>query len=276
MLYPDLESQPVNDGRFQLKGFRHVSGMSDVEGAGGLEEYLSHVKRESSMAVDGQAGSNPELTGSRRMLHPTGDLPARPSLSRPPSVAASLASVDDCIMPSNRVSVAAFRKGIRRPSEGPGTMSDVGHGELDDDDDVPLGMRPKGFGAARVRSSASSSSLPIEQEEVTRKTSPRPSPTLSPGMTFAVHKRNGGGSGGFVVKSAKTTRTILPHNSLERAASDPWKDSFVSPTPNSPSSPALPDTQEIVNTPDIVSPVDGYFSSGVLPSTSNRSQTSTP
>lgn len=135
----------VEDGSFQLKSFRHVSGMSDVEGAGKLEGYLSHVKRESvaALSIELPAAS----TAPDSSLTFASPKPTAVPLSRPVSVAPSLASMEDMMVSPNRVSVAAFKKGLRRPSNGlMSTMSDIGHGTPatgsgDEDDDIPLGKR---------------------------------------------------------------------------------------------------------------------------------------
>ncbi|OWZ62173.1 hypothetical protein AYX15_05658 [Cryptococcus neoformans] len=135
----------VEDGSFQLKGFRHVSGMSDVEGAGKLEGYLSHVKRESVAALSIEQPAT--LTSPNSPLAYASPKPTAISLSRPVSVAPSLTSVEDMLVSPNKVSVAAFKKGLRRPSNGlTSTMSDIGHetlatGSGDEDDDIPLGKR---------------------------------------------------------------------------------------------------------------------------------------
>lgn len=134
----------VEDGSFQLKGFRHVSGMSDVEGAGQLEGYLSHVKRESVAVLNIELPA--AFTAPNSPVAYTSPKPTAIPLSRPASVTHSLTSVDDMVSP-NRVSVAAFKKGLRRQSNGPmSTMSDMGHGTPvsgsgDEDEDVPLGKR---------------------------------------------------------------------------------------------------------------------------------------
>lgn len=148
----DIASSPADDGSFQLKSFRHISGTTDVEGLGGLEDYLSHVPRGSMMALDEpKALATPEPASpvnpppSAFTPGPRPRAPSRNHLSRPPSVAASLASMDDMVTP-NRISAAAFRKGIRRPSEGPTTVVADARGDEDDDDeddDVPLGMISK-------------------------------------------------------------------------------------------------------------------------------------
>lgn len=134
----------VEDGSFQLKGFRHVSGMSDVEGAGQLEGYLSHVKREPVAVLNIELPA--AFTAPNSPVAYTSPKPTAIPLSRPASVTHSLTSVDDMVSP-NRVSVAAFKKGLRRQSNGPmSTMSDMGHGTPvsgsgDEDEDVPLGKR---------------------------------------------------------------------------------------------------------------------------------------
>lgn len=152
----------VEDGSFQLKGFRHVSGMSDVEGAGKLEEYLSHVKRESVAALNVELPA--AFTAPNSPVAYTSPKPTAIPLSRPASVAHSLTSVDDMVSP-NRVSVAAFKKGLRRQSNGPmSTMSDMGHGTPvsgsgDEDDDVPLGKRIVSQPLPRPTSSPSLSNM---------------------------------------------------------------------------------------------------------------------
>ncbi|KIR34764.1 glucoamylase [Cryptococcus deuterogattii MMRL2647] len=152
----------VEDGSFQLKGFRHVSGMSDVEGAGKLEGYLSHVKRESVAALNVELPA--AFTAPNSPVAYTSPKPTAIPLSRPASVTHSLTSVDDMVSP-NRVSVAAFKKGLRRQSNGPmSTMSDMGHGTPvtdsgDEDDDVPLGKRIVSQPLPRPTSSPSLSNM---------------------------------------------------------------------------------------------------------------------
>lgn len=152
----------VEDGSFQLKGFRHVSGMSDVEGAGKLEEYLSHVKRESVAALNVELPA--AFTAPNSPVAYASPKPTAIPLSRPASAAHSLTSVDDMVSP-NRVSVAAFKKGLRRQSNGPmSTMSDMGHGTPvsgsgDEDDDVPLGKRIVSQPLPRPTSSPSLSNM---------------------------------------------------------------------------------------------------------------------
>nr|ODN89087.1 hypothetical protein L203_02498 [Cryptococcus depauperatus CBS 7841] len=139
------------EGSFQLTGFRHISGMSDV---GDLEGYLTHVKRESVVALghDQPAVLNDDGRKSPTALPTSQSLqsltrPIRPiPLSRPSSMAHSLTSVDDVLNSPNpnRVSVAAFKKGLRRPSAPiVSTHSDIGHEMCldEDDDDIPLGVR---------------------------------------------------------------------------------------------------------------------------------------
>ncbi|ORY35606.1 hypothetical protein BCR39DRAFT_555744 [Naematelia encephala] len=169
-LVHDIEVQPgTDDGSFRLKAFRHISGMSDVEGAGGLEGYLSHVKRESTTILPGSV----EVTSPT-----TTSIPWTGRISRPPSVAASLASLDDAINSSNRVSVAAFRKKIRRPSEGP--LRD------DEDDDVPLGMLSRGPNALRSQSYSSMGSLRAADTSGSTRPSPTHSPAPSPAARSAL------------------------------------------------------------------------------------------
>ena len=261
LAYADLDPQSADNGSFQLKGFRHVSGTS-VDSPGGLDEYLSRLKRD--QADDG--GDDPPYdtpeTPAPHERHPVFNTQsARPGLSRPPSVAASIGSVEDSVTASGRVSVAAFRKGIRRPSEGPGTMSDLGHGGFRDDDDIPLGLLPRRDGGSRAQSSASLSSLRSRVEDPPD-ISPQPSPTLSPSLAFTVrrHNRNGGGSGGFIVKSAKTTRTMPQSVEDERSVSGKYTPrAIVAASVSTTSVRPLTDYEEIVKSP-ISTPVDNYFS----------------
>lgn len=263
LVHPDLDVQTVDDGSFQLRGFRHVSGMSEVESAGQLEGYV-HVKRESTVALNQDFGSlvGAEPAGFDRATSPSDALSLRPPLSRPPSVAGSLSSLDDHIMTSSRVSAAAFRKGIRKPSEGQISRSDIGHGGTVDEDDVSLARQSPGFGAHRARSSASVYSISQERDEPVLRANNRPSPSPSPGITFAVHRhiRNGGGSGGFVVKSGRSTKTGVPADNLERSGFNSSKTLFAPSPTVQPSLPPPAEIREIVNTPIIASPIEGYFS----------------
>lgn len=238
--------------------------MSDVKGTG-LEGYLTNVKRESVVALDNPPAADPGLATDPALDPLPEQRMTRPDLSRPPSIAASLSSMDDHIAFSPRVSVAAFRKGIRRPSEGPRTMSEIGHGGLADDDEVPVGMLSQGFGGGRARSVASLSSLWNEAEDIPLTRSPPPSPAPNPGLAFTVqrHTRNdeGSGSGGFVVKSARTTRVIHASKDLDRVASGVQNPaSFASRHSSRPPSPTLADTQEIINSPAPLTSNDGCFS----------------
>ncbi|WVF72787.1 hypothetical protein IAT40_007605 [Kwoniella sp. CBS 6097] len=384
-LATDLDKPAVDDGSFQLRGFRHVSGMMEVEGPGELEHYLTHFRKDPianprSLAYNStdqivSPTLGPGSTSALGLGEPTsppssftpGPRPRQASktLSRPPSIANSLASTtgDEFNIPSARVSVAAFRKGIRRPSEGLTTMSDIGHGQGlglanglqsplhdDDDDDLPLGMLNKRKELGREKSSQSLSSLKNMEDKVVnsqpivqsteRKPSPSPatssrdrsfSPTPSPGPTpnptstslsvagdpvsrkaspalsvgggeglprksspnpalsFTVqrqkHKRNGGGSGGFVVKSTRLSRDDLlpraaaasesgsgsglapsPQPSPSQAQSDLGPPAFATPPASAPSTPIPPTSRTeqhgipLASSPEQMSPVDGYFS----------------
>ncbi|KAK8854809.1 hypothetical protein IAR55_003548 [Kwoniella newhampshirensis] len=265
----DLDKSPVvDDGSFQLKGFRHVSGMMEVEGAGELEGYLSHVKRESvvALALDKPttpAPASPLEANSAISPSSTSMRPSPRPLSRPPSVANSLASLDEYIASSSKVSVAAFRKGIRRPSEAITTMSDIGHGtacaSVVDNDDLPLGMLNKQH-PVRQKSSQSLSSMRELGEATDRKAS------ASPALSFTVqrHKLNGGGSPGtsFAVRSTTTT------NRLESKAALGPQTEFRPSSLNSPQSPHFvgqaddqlkKDGSSRSLSPEAQSPVDSYF-----------------
>lgn len=124
-----------------------------------------------------EASNSPVTAAPPSSFHVKTRSASRPQMSRPPSVAASLASVDDFVASSSKVSVAAFRRGIRRPSEGPAAMSDGGHGG-DDEDDLPLGMIKS---RTRTSSHLSLHSLKDKAEERERYEAHRPSPSPSPG-----------------------------------------------------------------------------------------------
>ncbi|KAL7422806.1 hypothetical protein Q5752_002102 [Cryptotrichosporon argae] len=229
----ELDVQPsVDDGSFQLRGFRHVSGVSESETMPHLSQTQPRTAPDAHVPSPSSIKSSPP--GHSRQpseAQETLAASARPRMSRPPSVAASFTSTDEAYTAS-RVSVAAFRKGIRRQSESLVTQSDIGHGagaatRDADDDDVSLGIMSR----ARVRGSAVSfgSYHDAATEDFTKAASatarpspaaasapqlavpvPRRAPSPSPELTFTTrHKRNGGGSGsagGFIVKSAATTR----------------------------------------------------------------------
>ncbi|KAK4688582.1 hypothetical protein P7C73_g1532, partial [Tremellales sp. Uapishka_1] len=215
----------LDDGSFQLKGFRHVSGISDVEGSGGLEGYLAHTKRESTLHTNKlppPRSLTPDILSPTPQVASSSDSPfSRPPISRPPSVAASLASVDGFINNSSRVSVALFRKGIRRPSEGP--MSDPGHGGSASDDDVPLGLL-KSF-QPEVSREGSPIPLPLEDDKEKEKEHERRNEPPSPAVGVQVQRhtrgtgQNGSGGSGFVVKSGRTTRGSMGSESIARPVS---------------------------------------------------------
>jgi hypothetical protein len=123
----DLDAQVIDDGSFQITGFRHVSGASEADH--GLDPYHRQQAR-----AEIKDNSDPIQPPSR----PASTAPAAAAIQRPVSRATSLASIDDHITSTAKVSAAAFRKGIRRASSN--------YLEADDDeDDVPLGLlRPGG------------------------------------------------------------------------------------------------------------------------------------
>ncbi|ODN92688.1 hypothetical protein L198_05482 [Cryptococcus wingfieldii CBS 7118] len=240
-------SPATDEGTFQLRGFRHVSGMSDVESAGKLEGYLSHAKRESVLAL---VKSTTSVDDSIPSHSPSAYSAPRHSsyvpLTRPPSAAPSLVSLDDVLTSSNRVSVGAFRKGLRRPSaQLTSTMSDVGHGASrydEDDDDVPLAMRQVSQPVIRPKSSQSLSSMrglgltnvggiavPNEIETVAQ-VAPEPGHqevsgreidrTESPALSFQVRPRTRNRtSSGFVVKGRSPKS---PPESLAKSPADSY------------------------------------------------------
>ncbi|WVQ81883.1 hypothetical protein IAT38_004010 [Cryptococcus sp. DSM 104549] len=290
----------VDDGSFQLKGFRHVSGMSDVEGAGELEGYLTHVKRDSVLALEkpgtptpGEAAS-PPVAFTTRVKPPT-----MVPIPRPPSAANSVTSMDELVSQSNRVSVAAFRRGIRRPSEGVATMSDLGHGiPVDlDDDDVPLAVRRASHHPLpRKQSSLSLSSVPLEAEKVEspslkqlgEEIERRDSPSLkqlgegierkdSP-LSFQVKHHHKPGTG-FVVKgrSPRGQQDALPPNmglaSPPAGPSSELRPAVFATPPStrgpSPNIQAMGESGHMMSSPVDLCPVDSYFMRGA-PSQSDQ------
>ncbi|WRT68373.1 uncharacterized protein IL334_005349 [Kwoniella shivajii] len=366
----DGHNTKIDDGSFQLKGFRHVSGMMEIEGPGELESYVTHIKKEpntrspissSDILTSPVSISDNDLplpVPSPPVSHTSNHIP----LSRPTSISHSLASVsaitDENLIPTNKVSLAAFRRGIRRPSEvfssTAMTASDSGHYTSPhnpqlplhhndyDDDDTPLGMIVR-----REQSSQSLSSLrgnnpimprsgdakPITMFNITERISspalnesgtglampsgeqqlipglidrkdttspsivegkyiPTPSPNLSsnditrrgspnsglgqdiprksspnPGLSFTVqrqkqrHQRNGGGSGGFVVKSARLSRDdLIPKTTVGQVGetrpelNTPPVSDLSTPNPAEYISPQMVTCQEEFE------PIDGYFS----------------
>jgi hypothetical protein len=209
--------------------------------------------------------------------------PQKATLSRPPSVAGSLASMDEHLSASQRVSVAAFRKGIRRPSEtfGSGAVSDAGHGADLDDDDVPLAVLGKGHPRqkssvsvddhhAQAQASEGPSSF-ASPEEVVRKTSPPLQPPTG-GVKVHGHTRDGSGSGGFIVKSGWTSNASFSPpagpNALPSAATKhrraqsqgEYQPVFSSPDISRSSTPAnILESHDVVSSPHDISPADGYF-----------------
>ncbi|WWC71590.1 uncharacterized protein I206_105548 [Kwoniella pini CBS 10737] len=181
-------SRSADDGSFQLKGFRHVSGMMEIEGAGELENYLTHVRKDPRSSISSADLLTSPVIGNNEFPSPSSrtqnvipsppvsyalDQPPPIPISRPASIAHSIGSATgEDFITANKVSVAAFRRGIRRPSENLVTKSDIGHGSTtprltsgqysplhdaasdEDDDDVPLGMI-KGKDIRREKSSQS-------------------------------------------------------------------------------------------------------------------------
>lgn len=141
--------------------------------------------------------------------------PSRGQLTRPPSVAASLASIDD-LGSSSRISAAAFRKGIRRPSEGAALAVD------DDDDDVPLGMINRPRQMSRNQSALSLSSL----QEATRQKQGQDEATGMPGA--------------LVVDVAGSTPSSVQHDLASRATPSPRPSSSTRPSPSPSPGPGYP------------------------------------
>ena len=190
------EDSPIaDDGSFQLKGFRHVAGISDVEGSA---VYMGSQYRH-SVAGFPHVGNSDVYVAMKEV---------RPTLSRPPSVAGSLGGDDFASV--SRVSAGAFRKGIRRPSEGVTTFNEMDRNakaDDDEDDDVPLASFSRKPDFARNSSALSLSSLrSTAEEEIVRTASPKQGDY---NVTRHVRNKAGGSAGsGFVVKSAQTTRPI--------------------------------------------------------------------
>ncbi|WVQ74898.1 hypothetical protein IAR50_004505 [Cryptococcus sp. DSM 104548] len=277
----DERSPVADEGSFQLKGFRHVSGMSDVEGAGKLEGYLSHVKRESVLALNKSTTSVNDSVSQSPSAYSAPRHSSYVPLARPPSAAPSLVSLDDVYSSSNRVSVGAFRKGLRRPSaQLTSTVSDIGHGATrydEDDDDIPLAIRRGSQPFVRPKSSQSLSSMrglgltdvagimgtkesetgvqdTAENEAGQQEASGREiDRTESPALSFQVRPRNRTSSG-FVVKG-RSPRS--PPESLAKSPADSYfpamagaSDSLrVSPAQTRASSPAVAASKPVTPLP---------------------------
>lgn len=286
--YVDQETPVADEGSFRLKGFRHVSGVSDSDI--GLAAYMGHIPRHSIATGDNVASPSavPAVLHSSASSPPSsfpfaGPRPAqtRPSPSRPPSIAGSLLSLDE--MTSSKMSVGAFRRGIRRPSEGRLAMSVDGHGTYrDDDDDLPLGdlMRPRKGSALNSALSltdlideptAGDAEATEPSEYPSRHNSPQPS------LAFAVrkHQRTMSGGSGFVLKASTTTRpsSAVPDQTEDNAKSE--EDVFVSPSGTRLAS--YSGNPDPVGPPMVASPTDFNPSDNLLsPISMNSSRTSTP
>ena len=232
----DLEPKPIDDGSFQLKGFRHVSGVSGFQDGLGADQDKAETVADATLALADGAAEDEWKPAP----------PARPSMSRPSS-ALSVLTMDE--MSAAKVSVAAFKRGIRRPSE---TVDRSATAESDEDDDVPLGMLNRSA-IPRLASSASlsrSSKQSIASPSGAPAPLPRPSTIhtnsfeLRAGMTSPVSgiglglpssspvsmiktdsdaardNSNGRANGGtFVVKSGRSTRSLHSVDSRERERS---------------------------------------------------------
>ncbi|KAI9637483.1 uncharacterized protein MKK02DRAFT_43407 [Dioszegia hungarica] len=268
-IFTDIDVQPAqDDGSFQLKSFRHVSGMSEVDKVSSPVEAPGRGGRNTSVLglTDTSTVSSPIAMDSEDKWDPVP--PVRPAMLSRPSSSASVRTFDSADSP--KVSVAAFKKGIRRPSE---SFPEGSKTALDDDDDVPLGvLNNKGF--ARAQSSLSLSdqadvprpspklmpmppaleiNKPMPKPYLTpsprvaqlsqpssREASPNPSHHLSVGNgngnvnsgggSRGGHQRNGGGSGGFVVRSAQSSRSNVSIES-QRGAGSPKVDSSRAASP---------------------------------------------
>lgn len=293
----DVPVTNADDPSFQLKAFRHVSGTSDVDGlGGGIQAYLAHGVQGSTTTADKSEISSPidipsPNTASRppSSYNPGSYSQTRGSsqvqLARPPSVAASLTSLDD-IAASNRISAAAFKKG-RRPSYGPATAVNAAQNDRDDDDDdVPLGMINRSKAMTRNQSALSLSSLadaprmsdsaqslphvqapiadiPVANGVVRQETSePKaeppirasPSPRLSPSSSQRSLHQQEKSSPSFVVRSRQSDarRSIDGKGSLEpRPSLSPVLPAKVKPLLLSPATPVEThnDEKEIVESP---------------------------
>ena len=125
-------NDPENhEAAFTLHSFRHVNGISADEPETAPTLRINTDVGRSSQAIPLPSSMPPE-EGNHPLISPITLISPRPGMSRPPSVSASLGSRDD-FSPSARVTVAAFRKGLRRPSDVQPPRSDIGHGGSDDD-----------------------------------------------------------------------------------------------------------------------------------------------
>lgn len=225
------QPSPVDDGSFQLKSFRHISGASDAEGGfsqyRGIKksdgEHLNSKERSAASTIVPQhAGSSANSglsSGATSPIPPPS--PSVPPRPRPPSVAGSESS--------QRVSVAAFRKNIRRPSS---SML------IDDDDDVPLSLsRTQLFESSGLQRDSGSAlsltdqpsppapprrSLPLTPSDDSRDPSPSP---IGLGVPPPV-RNSASPSPGFVVKG--TWRAV---DTKDTKKTDPISERVPSPLP---------------------------------------------
>ena len=143
----EIPTDAVDDGSFQLKAFRHVSGTSEAGDHGGMSRYLSHLQQDVVQDEDTTshtpepAPPAPPISYFNTARPRPGTTGTRPPVSRPPSVAGSMTSMDEFFASSGKITAAAFRKKIRRPSEmgSPVTPAE----QTDDDDDAPLAIRAR-------------------------------------------------------------------------------------------------------------------------------------
>lgn len=151
----------ADDGSFQLKSFRHISGASGADSK--LDQYFNLSR--SSDAPLSSGGNTPSAGPSPRHEVPptyTTPLTAPPPRPRLSSAAGSSGSQQ------NRVSIAEFRKNIRRPSSS--MLADAADGG--DDDDMPLSMsRAQLRAEAAIHRNSSAISLGSD--------APSPSPSMS-------------------------------------------------------------------------------------------------
>ena len=170
--------------------------------------------------------------------------PVRPTLARPSS-ALSNRTLDE--MSSAKVSVAAFKRGIRRPSE---TLDKSAADDDDEDDDVPLGMLnrhnlprpassasisrlaspsvaspPTGMGATARPSTIHTNSLDITREMTPNQGATAKQGSLSPvaarmlgteSPKEGASQKSGHAGNTFVVRSARSTRSLHSFDSREK------------------------------------------------------------
>lgn len=193
LAFGDVESPPIgDDGSFVVRNFRHVSGVS---GTNTESDYLS------------QGGKRSTATTTVQEQPRKDSFPTSPQRARPPSAAGSV---------EQRVSVAAFRRNIRRPSS---TVL------VDDEDDLPLSMSRANLRESTLRRDSSAVSLtedvshlkvadlvpgsPVSRSGAASPASATRSPL--PSARPSLDNQNNENRRSLVIKAVQTTRQSSDH-----------------------------------------------------------------